>query len=349
MHSMRSGRQLLTNLLRSRSAVNPQRFFYSSSMATASAPSDETGGGKAGNDLRSVLVSTVLNLETLDPYLFRGSNMWHELGSGKRLFGGQIIGQAMVAAGRTVKPGFSVHSLHSYFINAGDSSIPVLYRVQNQRDGGSFKTRSVEAIQNGRIILTMMASYHKFEDSPFQHQYTMPEVPDPDTMTTDMEELKQYADNPDIPEKLRNWARKQSAREISFETKRVNREQYFIKGFNEPSDPTLMIWVKVKGDIGENTGEDGMDMQHCCLAYISDLFLAGLPTLPNRDKELGMICSLDHSMWFHAPCRIDEWMLYECESPQSGHGRGIAFGRFWRRDGILAVTVAQEALLRPKL
>ncbi|XP_794104.2 acyl-coenzyme A thioesterase 8 [Strongylocentrotus purpuratus] len=348
-----NGRRLLSNLQslvsRRDKLVNHRKLLSITSSSRMATPSTTDDKEQSETDLRSVLVSTVLDLETLDPYLFRAKNMWHAYGPGKRLFGGQIIGQAMVAAGRTVNPELSIHSLHSYFVKAGDSTLPVLYRVENQRDGNSFCTRSVEAIQNGRIILTMMASYHRFEESPYNHQYTMPDVPDPDTMTTDMEELKQFVQNPDIPEKLRKWAQKQLAQEITFETKRVDRADFFSKGFDQPTEPKLMIWVKVKGDIGENTGEDGMDLQHCCLAYISDLFLAGLTYLPNRDKPLGMMCSLDHSIWFHTPCRIDEWMLYECESPQSSHGRGMTLGRFWRRDGVLAVTVAQEALLRPKL
>ncbi|XP_071493573.1 acyl-coenzyme A thioesterase 8-like [Diadema antillarum] len=307
------------------------------------------GEGKSDDDLRSVLVSTVLDLEELDPYLFRASHMWHSWPGTSRLFGGQIIGQAMVAAGKTVAKDLTIHSLHSYFVRAGDSSLPVLYRVHNQRDGGSFSTRTVEATQKGRTILTMMASYQRYEESPFQHQYSMPSVPDPDTMMTDIEELKKYVKNPDLPEKARKWAQKQIAQEIPFESKRIGREELLDLSRCEPADPVLLTWVKVKGHIGENSGENGINMQHCCVAYISDLFLARIPTMPNRDKALGMICSLDHSMWFHAPFRIDEWMLYECESPQSGHGRGMSFGRFWRRDGTLAVTVAQESLLRPKL
>lgn len=297
----------------------------------------------AADKLKSTLVDTVLTLEKLDVNLYRAAQMWSAFRT-KNLFGGQIVGQALVAAGKTVNPKLNVHSLHSYFINHGNPDKPVLYRVENIRDGKSFSSRSVQATQEGKPVFIMNASFHIHEECPFQHQFPMPNVPDPEKLPSDRDLLESFIKIPDTPPKYREKAERLLAREIPFEHRRVDGFRSFHIG-QIPTEPRLLTWVRALGHIGEGNKQ----MHACVAAYLSDLELCMTSTLPNRDIGLGFVTSLDHSMWFHAPFRSDEWMLYQCESPFAGNSRGMNFGRLWRKDGTLAVSVAQECLIRPKL
>lgn len=293
--------------------------------------------GKKAQDLRSVLVTSVLNLEPLEKDLFRGSHHWVPVT--KRLFGGQIVGQALVAAASSVPEEENVHSLHCYFVRAGDPDIPVLYQVERTRDGRSFSVRSVKAIQHGVPILTCQTSFHRNQESPLKHQYTMPTVPFPEDLLSRQELIHKYLKNPKLVEKHRQGLTKILAQDVPIEIKPVNPPDMYER---EPQEPRQMFWVRAKGVIGPG------DMKlHCCVAaYISDYSFLGTAALPHLNLRMAFMASLDHSMWFHAPFRADDWMLYECESHWAGNSRGLVHGRLWRRDGVLAVTCAQEGVFR---
>ncbi|OCT60508.1 acyl-coenzyme A thioesterase 8 [Xenopus laevis] len=307
-------------------------------MAASLQPDDLPEPAKANpSDLRSVLVTSVLNLEPLDKDLFRGSHHWVPFT--QRLFGGQIVGQALVAAASSVSEDVNVHSLHCYFVRAGDPKVPVLYQVDRTRDGRSFSVRSVKAIQHGVPILTCQASFQRFQESPIQHQFTIPTVPPPEELLTREELIQKYLRDPSLVEKHRMGLNKLLAQEVPIEIKPINPPDMFHQ---IPQEPRQMFWVRAQGVIGPG------DMRlHCCVAaYISDYSFIGTALLPHLKYRMQFVASLDHSMWFHSPFRADEWMLYECESHWAGNSRGLVQGRLWRRDGVLAVTCAQEGVFR---
>ncbi|XP_067287587.1 acyl-coenzyme A thioesterase 8 [Pseudorasbora parva] len=288
-------------------------------------------------DLRSVLVTSVLNLEKLDTDLFRGTHHW--IPRTKRLFGGQIVGQALVAAANSVGEHLYAHSLHCYFVRAGDPKVPVLYQVERTRDGRSFSVRSVKAIQHGQPILICQASFHMQQKSPLEHQFTMPTVPLPDTLLTVEELIQRYLSDPNLADNMRLGLNKILADEVPIEIKPVNPPDFFRRVAMEPKK---LFWVRARGHIGPG------DMKlHCCVAaYVSDYAFLGTALLPYPNHRAQFSASLDHAMWFHSTFRADEWMLYECESPWSGGSRGFVQGRLWRQDGVLAASCAQEGVIR---
>ncbi|NXY88191.1 ACOT8 thioesterase, partial [Alcedo cyanopectus] len=266
-------------------------------------------------DLRSVLITSVLNLERLELDLFRCAgapgHRHHWVPSTRRLFGGQIVGQALVAAAHSVNPDKQVHSLHCYFVRAGDPKVPVLYEVERTHTGKSFSVRSVKAIQHGKSIFNCQASFQLSQDSPVQHQFTMPAVPPPEELLTQEELIQQFLQDPNLSEKYRSLLHKIQAEDVPIDIKHVNPPDLSCW---EPQEPKQLLWVRARGYIGE------MDMKvHCCVAaYISDYTFLGTALLPHRQHRTTFMVSLDHSMWFHAPFRADHWMLYECESPWAG-------------------------------
>ncbi|XP_040060464.1 acyl-coenzyme A thioesterase 8 [Gasterosteus aculeatus] len=291
------------------------------------------------NDLRSVLVTSVLNLEELDVDLYRGTHHW--VPRSQRLFGGQIVGQALVAAAKSVGDNLFAHSLHCYFVRAGDPKVPVLYQVERTRDGRSFAVRSVKAVQHGQPILTCQASFHMQQPSPLQHQFTMPQVPQPEDLLTVEELIHLYLSKPDLAEKSKQGLNKLLANEVPIEIKPVNPPHSFTRA---ASEPRKLFWVRARGHIGE-----GNMKLHCCVAaYVSDFALLGTALLPYPNHRAHFSASLDHAMWFHSTFRADEWMLYECESPWAGGSRALIQGRLWRRDGVLAASCSQEGVLRVK-
>ncbi|KAB0353115.1 hypothetical protein FD754_017972 [Muntiacus muntjak] len=301
---------------------------------------DEQGGGDPPGDLRSVLVTSVLNLEPLDEDLYRGRHYW--VPSTQRLFGGQIVGQALVAAAKSVSEDVHVHSLHCYFVRKGDPKVPVLYQVERTRTGASFSVRFVKAVQHGRPIFICQASFQKAQPSPMQHQFSMPAVPPPEELLSHEALIDQYLRDPQLQEKYRVGLNQIAAQEVPIEIRVVNPP---TPGQLKEMEPRLMFWVRAQGYIGEG------DMKmHCCVAaYISDYAFLGTAVLPHHwQHEVDFMVSLDHSMWFHAPFRADHWMLYECESPWAGGSRGLVHGRLWRQDGVLAVSCAQEGVIRVK-
>ncbi|MBB97144.1 MAG: acyl-CoA thioesterase II [Rhodobacteraceae bacterium] len=274
----------------------------------------------------------LLDIEQLEVDLFRG------VGSGgetpKRIFGGQVIAQALMAAYRTV-PDRLCHSLHAYFIRPGDPKIPVIYQVDRARDGGSFTTRRVVAIQHGRQILNMSASFHEEEDG-WTHQHEMPDVPGPDGLVPLQERREQAAAQ--LPEKHRA----EFLRLRPIDIREVAPVDFFDP---QPTDDANQIWFRVPGAAGTSPV-----MQHCMLAYASDMYLLGSSLRPHGLTWLQprvMTASLDHAMWFHAPIAFEDWHLYVMDSPKAGGARGFNRGAIYTRDGQLVASTAQEGLVRP--
>ncbi|XP_022049956.1 acyl-coenzyme A thioesterase 8 [Acanthochromis polyacanthus] len=305
-------------------------------------PEDENLKSPASQDtqdLKSVLVTSVLNLEKLDVDLYRGTHHW--VPRTQRLFGGQIIGQALVAAAKSVSDNFYVHSLHCYFVRAGDPKVPVLYQVDRTRDGRSFTVRSVKAIQHGQPILICQASFQKLQSSPLEHQFTMPSVPPPEDLLTTEELIHFHLSKPDLAENAKKGLNKLLANEVPIEIKPINPASFYRFA---PSEPRRLFWGRARGHIGE-----GNTKLHCCVAaYVSDFALLGTAMLPYPKYRAEFSASLDHAMWFHNTFRSDEWMLYECESSWAGSSRGLVQARIWRRDGVLAASCSQEGVLRVK-
>jgi len=275
----------------------------------------------------------LLELEALEVNLFRGLSP-HE--DRQRVFGGQVAAQALVAAGRTVGEDRPVHSLHAYFLRPGDPNIPIVYDVDRIRDGKSFTTRRVVAIQHGRAIFNLAASFQIVENGP-DHQMPMPTVPAPDELPTWQERVEPYLER--LGPDLAQWL----VRERPIDSRPVDDPRWLDPS---PREPQQDVWIKSNGDLPE-----GVPLIHeCVVAYASDLTLLDTAMFPHAisyQEQQYMIASLDHAMWFHRPFRADDWLLYHQTSPTASHARGLAQGSIFCRDGTLAITVIQEGLIRP--
>ncbi len=278
---------------------------------------------------------SILDLETIDVNLFRGTSTHHAL---PRVFGGQVIGQSLVAAGRTVPPGRPVHSLHAYFLRPGDQNVPILYSVDRIRDGGSFTTRRVVASQKGEAIFSLAASFQVEEPGP-EFQMTAPPVPRPEDCITDAEfrtrVARHLADTRSIFEGFwrENWP---------FEIRPVDPDAFMTAGARPPE---LNAWIRIRGPL-----PDVRTLHTECLAYVSDMLLLLTARLPMPTPMLDpgiMMVSLDHAMWFHAPVIADDWLLYSCDAPRLAGARGLCRGMLYDRAGTLIASAAQEGLLRP--
>uniref|UniRef100_F6W0D2 Troponin C, skeletal muscle n=1 Tax=Equus caballus TaxID=9796 RepID=F6W0D2_HORSE len=242
-------------------------------MSSPQAPEDGQGSGDPPGDLRSVLVTSVLNLEPLDEDLFRGRNYWAP--TTRRLFGGQIVGQALVAAAKSVSEDVHMHSLHCYFVREGDPKVPVLYQVERTRTGASFSVRSVKAVQHGKAIFICQVSFQQAQPSPMQHQFSMPTVPPPEELLDSETLIDQYLRDPNLQEKYRVGLNRIPAREVPIEIKPVNPPPL---NQLQSMEPKQMFWVRARGYIGE-----GDIKMHCCVAaYISDYAFLGTAALPHR-------------------------------------------------------------------
>ncbi|MFM7140443.1 MAG: acyl-CoA thioesterase [Alphaproteobacteria bacterium] len=271
----------------------------------------------------------ILDLEELDVNIFRGRSPDERR---IRVFGGQVAGQALVAAGRTVGADRVVHSLHAYFLRAGDPRIPILYEVDRIRDGKSFTTRRVVAIQRGHAIFHLSASFQVVEDGP-HHQATMPEVAPPERSITWNERIE--ARGADMSAEMREWLLRPRPVDMRFVDTPPGAD----------GAPRQRIWIRADGRL-----PDSPLLHQCVVAYASDMTLLDTATLPHgihwNDPRYQM-ASLDHAMWFHHPVRADEWMLYDQESPAASGARGLCTGNLFAIDGRLAVTVVQQGLIRP--
>jgi acyl-CoA thioesterase II len=273
---------------------------------------------------------TILDLEQIELDIFRGTSPDEKL---QRVFGGQVAGQALVAAGRTVAPDRFVHSLHAYFLRPGDPSIPIVYEVDRMRDGRSFATRRVVAVQHGKPIFNLSASF-QLDQPGVEHQTDMPTgVPSPEELPTFAERFAPYQ------HELGAWYTR--PRPVDMRYVGEPPRAAIDKG---PQEPMSKVWIRADGELPPDP------LIHVCVAtYASDMMLLDSVLLPHGLAwQAGNLtgASLDHAMWFHRPFRADDWLLYDQWSPSASGSRGLAAGRMWTRDGRLAVSVVQEGLIR---
>ncbi len=273
----------------------------------------------------------LLDLEPIEFNIYRASN--RDIGSG-RVFGGQVLAQALVAAQRTVEEERIAHSVHGYFILPGDLQAPIVYFVDRLRDGKSFTTRRVTAIQHGRAIFNMSASFH-VREAGLEHQLPMPSVPGPDSLRSDLDVIRERADN--LPEHLR--AVLTQDRPIDFRP-----VEYVDPLDPEPHPPIRHMWFRANGPMPDES------LAHqAVLAYASDYGLLGTALQPHgrsyRRPDI-QVASLDHSLWLHRECRVDDWLLYAIDSPVAAGARGFTRGSIFTRAGVLVASVAQEGLMR---
>ncbi len=274
-----------------------------------------------------------LTLEPLEDNLFRGARGregW------QRVYGGQVLGQALMAAARTVDPGRSIHSLHGYFLLAGDPSLPIIYDVERIREGGSFTTRRVKAVQHGRAIFSMSASFHKHEEG-FDHQSAMPDVPPPEALPNPKVLFGNLIDR--LPESMRSYFE----RELPIDMRVADVSRYLSR---DRKHPVQHIWIRANGQLPDNPV-----LHQAVLAYASDFTLLDTALIAHGkllfDADV-QLASLDHALWYHRPFRADEWMLYVQDSPNAFGARGFCRGTIYARDGGLIASVAQEGLMRQR-
>lgn len=284
------------------------------------------------------LVESILHLEPIDVNIFQGITLPDAPKFGK-VFGGQFLGQALAAASKTVDCLKIVHSLHAYFLLVGDFNIPIIYQVNRVRDGKSFATRRVDAIQKGNIVFSLVASFQK-EEQGFDHQeVTMPSVPEPETLLS-MEELRERRlTDPRLPRSYRNKVATKNFVPWPIEIRfcEPNNKTNQMK-----SHPSLRYWFKARGRLS-----DDQALHRCVAAYASDLLFLQVSFNPHRARGLKFAgVSLDHSMWFHLPFRADDWILFVITSPVAANARGFVSGQMFNRNGQLIVTLTQEGLHR---
>ena len=282
--------------------------------------------------MQAILADLVhlLELERIEDNIFRGES--RDLG-GERVFGGQVLGQALTAASYTVD-GREVHSLHAYFLRPGDVKANIVYQVESARDGRSFSNRRVVAIQHGRPIFNMTASF-QLPEQGLEHQSPMPEVPGPDGLA-DAREIPAEILNK-VPEKMRRFL----THDRPFELRPVEPIQVLSP---KPTAPVRHIWIRTVERL-----PDDPHLHRNMLAYVSDYQLVATATLPHGIHFAAgnvQMASLDHAMWFHRPFRIDEWLLYSMVSPNASGGRGLALGQFFTAEGRLVASTAQEGVIR---
>jgi acyl-CoA thioesterase-2 len=274
-----------------------------------------------------------LDLERLEDNLFlgaRGNEGW------QRVFGGQVLGQALMAAARTVDADRSVHSLHGYFLLAGDPSRPIVYDVERIRDGGSFTTRRVKAIQHGRPIFSMSSSFHRAEPG-FDHQSEMPQVPPPEELANPKDLIAGLIDA--LPQSMRSYW----SRERPIDMRVVDVSRYLTR---DKKVPLQHIWIRANGKLPDDPA-----IHQAVLAYASDFTLLDTALIAHGkllfDADV-QLASLDHALWYHRPFRADEWLLYVQDSPNAYGARGFCRGSIFTREGTLIASVVQEGLMRER-
>ena len=269
-----------------------------------------------------------LELEQLEQNLFRGQS--RDFGTG-RVFGGQVLGQALYAALRTVE-GRVAHSLHAYFLREGDNHAPIIYEVDRARDGRSFSNRRVVAVQHGRQIFNMTASFQSVQDGP-EHQDPMPDAPPPE----ELKDLRELTEGEADWMPRRYFTLLKLSRALDFRP--VDPGHTLAAGVREPRQ---LLWMRTSARL-----PDDIEAHQAFLAFLSDMGLIGMVTFPHVRPPAGFqLASLDHAMWFHCPVRVDEWMLFDLHSPRSGGARGFARASVYSRSGARVATMAQEGLFR---
>lgn len=294
--------------------------------------------------MQSVLGELIarLELERIEENIFRGQSQ--DLGWG-RVFGGQVVGQALSAAEQTVPADRIVHSLHGYFLRPGDAAKPIVFTVDPIRDGRSFTTRRVVAVQDGQAIFSMGASF-QIEEDGFDHQAeTMPEVPGPDGLLSERELGQKFLDR--LPEAVRNGMPEAMRERVVAERPIEIRPCNPFNPLRPPVlEPTKQVWFRANGELPEKRS-----IHQYLLAYASDFHLLGTSMQPHGVSWLTpnvQVASIDHTMWFHRPFRFDDWLLYDMDSPSAQGSRGLAHGRWFTRDGTLVASTMQEGLIRDR-
>ncbi|MEN7341506.1 MAG: acyl-CoA thioesterase II [Pseudomonadota bacterium] len=275
-------------------------------------------------------LETLLTLERIEDNIFRGES--RDIGSAQ-VFGGQVLGQALSAAQRTVE-GRAAHSLHAYFLRRGDMDAPIVYEVDRQRDGRSFSVRRVVAVQHGRPIFNMAASF-QVEEGGLKHQFDMPDVPPPEKLKDAREIACDFSEQ--MPAKMRRFATAQRP----FEFRPVEAPAFLT---TEPRPPYKHVWVKAVDSL-----PDDQNLHRSMLAYVSDYELLGASALPHGlpyGQGRVQMASLDHALWFHRPLKVDDWFLYAMDSPNADGGRGYSRGQIFSRHGELVASTAQEGVVR---
>lgn len=292
-------------------------------------PSSHSSDNKLNSAVTELL--SILDLEALEHNLFRGRSPktgW------QRVFGGQVIGQAMVAAQRTVPEDRHIHSLHGYFMRPGDPAVPIIYDVDRIRDGGSFTTRRVVAIQHGKAIFSMSASYQILEDG-LDYFMPMSDQPDPDSLMSQEELKERFIDY--APEPVKNYWKRERPIEM-----RATSYEHFLS--NKKLDPEQHVWMRSTDTIPQDHA-----LHAAILAYASDMTLLDTSLYPHGkkifDKEM-QVASLDHAMWFHRPINMNDWILFSQDTPNSSGARGFNRGSLYSRDGTLLASCVQEGLIR---
>ncbi|MFT5134181.1 MAG: acyl-CoA thioesterase-2 [Gammaproteobacteria bacterium] len=276
---------------------------------------------------------SLLKLERLENNLFRGPS--RDIGT-NRVYGGQVLGQAIKAAQYTVDENRNIHSLHAYFLREGDHDSPIIYEVDRSRDGNSFSARRVVAIQHGRPIFTLSASFQVDEEG-LEFGIDIPDVPGPDELLSVTEYDSQHLEK--LPEKFQRLMKLSAP----FEIKPVGLEEGFNSG---DFSPCRHFWLKTIDELPQEP-----QLHRSILAYVSDYGLLTTTLIPHglRTPDTNLImASIDHAMWFHRPFRMDEWMLYSCEAISTSNARGLAKGHFFRQDGKLLASTSQEGLVRQR-
>ncbi|ORY95895.1 HotDog domain-containing protein [Syncephalastrum racemosum] len=276
-----------------------------------------------------------LTVEEIDTDLYRSVELWHPHGS-RGAFGGQLVAQALRAAWKTVPENFHIHSLHNYFIWPGNAEIPVMYQIKRLRDGKSFSTRVVHATQRGKTTLFCLCSFVRTDDSSIslEHQSKMPDVASAESLPNERERVEMLMATGKLPEKYRPYLERYLDLALPVEYRNVHIDT-----------PEEARWFRVRGQLRD----DDPSLHACSIAYASDsglLYTAARANGQANSKRIGMMTSLDHSIWFHAPTRADEWLLYDMHSPRSNDGRGTAFGRIYNQRGQLVATTSQEGVMR---
>jgi acyl-CoA thioesterase-2 len=296
--------------------------------ATSAVRATDDTSGATGQAAVDGLIR-LLDLERIDEDIFRGISPQE---SWQRVFGGQVAGQALVAAGRTVGEGRYVHSMHSYFIRPGDPKIPIVYEVDRVRDGRSFTTRRVIAVQHGKAIFSLSASF-QLEQDGFEHQTEMPDAPDPTSLPTFQERAQTSKTAMEF------WAGRPRPIDV-----RYVEAAPWERGGSGPRDGMFQVWMRVDGDL-----PDDPLLHACMLTFASDMTLLDAVLarqgLANNPGTVTM-ASLDHAMWFERPFRADNWLLYAQQSPSASGGRGLATGRFFTQAGSQVCSVVQEGMIR---
>lgn len=278
-------------------------------------------------------LTELLEVETLDRDLYRGPRKKGGVG---RIFGGQVIAQALMAACRSIDDGKIPHSLHAYFMRPGDADLPIIFRVERDFDGGSFANRRVIAMQKGQAILNFTASFQKAEDG-LTHMSAMPDVPPPEKVPSTVDYAREQGDL--LPAQVRSFLLRPSAIEL-----RPVKEPVFVT--RRKADPVNLCWFRAVAPV-----RDDPRLHQVMLAYASDMVLLGTSLLPHGLHFLTgkmQTASLDHALWLHEDFRIDDWLLYSTDSPWAGHGRGFTRGSIFTREGKLVASVAQEGLIRQR-